>query len=151
MRRYEAVVIIEPDLADDEVKALTERYSDLIKSQDGEVIKIEDWGIKKLAYLVRKRDKGRYILFDFVSGPTLISELERQFKITENVMKYLTVKLDEDVDLEAFKAVEKAEESAPEISETIEITEEAPEVLVQSTEEPDAEKEEGHNEQTPEA
>lgn len=138
MRRYEAVVIIEPDVADDEVKALTEKYGDLIKSHEGEVIKIEDWGIKKLAYLVKKRDKGRYILFDFVSGPALISELERQFKITENIMKYLTVKLDEDVDLEAFKAGAKAEEG-PEEAQTEEETAESP---VESEEQADAEKEE---------
>ncbi len=138
MRRYEAVVIIEPDVADDEVKALTEKYGDLIKSHEGEVIKIEDWGIKKLAYLVKKRDKGRYILFDFVSGPTLISELERQFKITENIMKYLTVKLDEDVDLEAFKAGAKVEE-APEEAQTKDETAESP---VESEEQADAEKEE---------
>ena len=138
MRRYEAVVIIEPDVADDEVKALTEKYGDLIKSHEGEVIKIEDWGIKKLAYLVKKRDKGRYILFDFVSGPTLISELERQFKITENIMKYLTVKLDEDVDLEAVKAGAKDEEG-PEEAQTKDETAESP---VESEEQADAEKEE---------
>ncbi len=135
MRRYEAVIIIEPEVADDEVKALSEKYGDLIKSHEGEVIKIEDWGIKKLAYLVRKKDKGRYLLFDFVSGPTLISELERQFKITENIMKYLTVKLDEDVDLEAFKAGEKPEEEVSEVTETVEITEVTEEEPVQSVEE----------------
>jgi small subunit ribosomal protein S6 len=135
MRRYEAVIIIEPEVADDEVKALSEKYGDLIKSHEGEVIKIEDWGIKKLAYLVRKKDKGRYLLFDFVSGPTLISELERQFKITENIMKYLTVKLDEDVDLEAFKAGEKPEEEVSEVTEIVEITEVTEEEPVQSVEE----------------
>ena len=145
MRRYEAVIIIEPDVADDEVKALTEKFGELIKSQDGEVIKIEDWGIKKLAYLVRKRDKGRYILFDFVSGPTLISEIERQFKISENIMKYLTVKLDEDVDLEAFKSAGESKEPAEEESEAPEVVEtivETVEVVVESDEEPNAVKEE---------
>ncbi len=145
MRRYEAVIIIEPDVADDEVKALSEKFGDLIKSHDGEVIKIEDWGIKKLAYLVRKRDKGRYILFDFVSGPTLISEIERQFKISENIMKYLTVKLDEDVDLEAFKSAGEVEEPVGEVSEVpqeVETTAETVEVVVESGEEPSAVKEE---------
>lgn len=145
MRRYEAVIIIEPDVPDDEVKALTEKFGELIKSQDGEVIKIEDWGIKKLAYLVRKRDKGRYILFDFVSGPTVISEIERQFKISENIMKYLTVKLDEDVDLEAFKSAGESKEPAGEESEAPEVVEtivETVEVVVESDEEPNAVKEE---------
>ncbi len=112
MRRYEALIILDPDMADDDVKALNERYGAIIRDHSGEIIKIEDWGTRRLAYLVGKKDKGRYILFDFVSGPELISELERQFKITEDVMKYLSVKLDDEVDLEAFKA--KAEKEAVE-------------------------------------
>lgn len=112
MRRYETLIVLDPDMADDDVKALTERYSGTIKDHSGEIIKIEDWGARKLAYLVRKKDKGRYILFDFVSGPELINELERQFKITEDVMKYLSVKLDDTVDLDAFKA--KAQKEAVE-------------------------------------
>ncbi|MGC8659198.1 MAG: 30S ribosomal protein S6 [Desulfomonilaceae bacterium] len=112
MRRYEALIILDPDMADDDVKALNERFGAIIRDHSGEIIKIEDWGARKLAYLVNKKDKGRYILFDFVSGPELIIELERQFKITEDVLKYLSVKLDEEVDLEAFKA--KAEKEAVE-------------------------------------
>lgn len=110
MRRYEVLIVLDPDMSDEDVKSLNERYSGIIKDHAGEIIKIEDWGSKKLAYLVRKKDKGRYVLFDFVSGPELINELERQFKITEDVMKYLSVKLDDEVDLEAFKA--KAEKEA---------------------------------------
>ena len=132
MRRYEALIVLDPDILDDDAKALKEKFSGIIKDHAGEIIKIEDWGTKKLAYLVRKKDKGRYILFDFVSGPKLISELERQFKITEDVMKYLSVKLDDDVDLEAFKAkAEKeaveaqASEQAEEISEAVETVEKA--------------------------
>lgn len=137
MRRYEALIVLHPDMADDDVKALNERLSGIIKEHGGEIIKIEDWGTKKLAYLVRKKDKGRYILFDFVSGPELISELERQFKITEDVMKYLSVKLDDEVDLEAFKA--KAEKEAVEAEAKKSTTSiEQPKV----EKEPEAEKEE---------
>lgn len=123
MRRYEALIVLDPDILDDDVKALTAKFGDIIKDHAGEIIKIEDWGTKKLAYLVRKKDKGRYILFDFVSGPELISELERQFKITEDVMKYLSVKLDDDVDLEAFKA--KSEQQAVEEQAKVESQEAA--------------------------
>ncbi len=112
MRRYESVVILDPDVPDDEVKGFTEKYGQIIKTHGGEIIKVEDWGPKKLAYLVRKRDKGRYILFDFVGTPALILEMERQFKISEDVMKYLSVKVDDEVDLEAFKAASKAKEAA---------------------------------------
>jgi len=123
MRRYEAVVILHPDMGEDDIRNFTERYTQLVKTSGGEIIKIEDWGLKRLAYLVMKKDKGRYILFDFVGDPALIHEMERQFKISEDVMKYLSVKLDHDVDLEAFKTPPKAE--AEPAAEEAPVTEEA--------------------------
>jgi len=110
MRRYESVVILDPDLSEEQIGTLTERYSQIIKTSGGELIKIEDWGSKRLAYVVKRKEKGRYILLDYVGQPTLLSELERQFKISEEVMKYLSVKLDDNVDLEAFQA--QAEQKA---------------------------------------
>lgn len=104
MRRYETVVILDPEMADDEIRNFTEKYSNLVRTSGGELIKIEDWGSKRLAYLVKKRDRGRYLLFDFVGQPALITELERQFKISEEVMKFLSVKIDQEVDLDAFRA-----------------------------------------------
>ncbi len=112
MRRYECVVILEPDMKDDDIQGFTQQYSQLIKDHGGEMIKVEDWGIKKLAYLVKKREKGRYVLLDYVGTPELISELERKMKISEDVMKFLSVKLDQDVDLEAFRAQEQAKKEA---------------------------------------
>jgi small subunit ribosomal protein S6 len=110
MRRYESVVILDPEVADDDVRQFTERYTSLIKDHDGEIIKVEDWGKKRLAYLVKKRDTGRYILLDYVAPPEVINEVERNFKIDEGVLKYLSVKMDDDVDLEAFKAQAEEEE-----------------------------------------
>ncbi len=107
MRRYESVVILDPEMPDDDIRSFTDKYTELIKTSGGEIIKIEDWGFKRLAYLVKKKEKGRYILFDFVGVPAVITELERQFKISEEVLKFLSVKLDEDVDLEAFRAAEE--------------------------------------------
>jgi small subunit ribosomal protein S6 len=112
MRRYESVVILDPDLGDDDVHTFTDRYSEVIKTYGGEVIKVDDWGIKRLAYLVKKREKGRYLLFDFAGNPAVIEELERQFKISEDVMKFLSVKLDADVDLEAVRAAAQAKAAA---------------------------------------
>lgn len=104
MRRYETVVILDPEMPDDDIRNFTEKYSNLVRNSGGELIKIEDWGSKRLAYLVKKRDRGRYLLFDFVGQPALITELERQFKISEEVMKFLSVKIDQEVDLDAFRA-----------------------------------------------
>jgi len=127
MRRYESVVILHPDMPDEDIRSFTERYSNVIKSNGGEIIKIEDWGFKRLAYLVRKKDRGRYILFDYVGLPALIAELERQLKITEEVMKFISVKLDEDVDLEAFKAAaeEKRAAAKPEPVPVVQVEPEA--------------------------
>lgn len=112
MRRYESVVILDPEMPDDDIRSFTDKYTELIKTSGGEIIKIEDWGFKRLAYLVRKKEKGRYILFDFVGVPAVITELERQFKISEEVLKFLSVKIDEDVDLEAFRAAEEEKRAA---------------------------------------
>jgi small subunit ribosomal protein S6 len=119
MRRYESVVILDPDLAEDDIRTFADRYSEVIKSYGGEVIKVDDWGIKRLAYLVKKREKGRYLFFDFAGNPALIEELERQFKISEEVMKFLSVKLDSDVDLEAVRAAAQAKAAgeAPQAAE----------------------------------
>lgn len=111
MRRYESVVILDPEMAEDDVRNFTDRYTQLVNTNGGEIIKIEDWGLKRLAYLVKKKERGRYILFDYVGVPALISEIERQFKIAEEVLKFLSVKLDHEVDLEAFKQPPK--EAAP--------------------------------------
>ncbi|MEW6532896.1 MAG: 30S ribosomal protein S6 [Thermodesulfobacteriota bacterium] len=133
MRRYESVVILDPELSDEEVRAFTERYTGIITKTGGELIKLDDWGRKKMAYLVKRRDVGRYVLFDFVGQPEVITEVERNFKITEQVLKYISVKLDDNINLEAFKAQREAEAAAP----AEEPVKEAPETLA----EPKAEEE----------
>ena len=108
MRRYESVIILDPGLPDDDIRAFTDRYTELIRSYGGDIIRVDDWGLKRLAYLVKKREKGRYVFFDYGGVPALIEEMERQLKISEEVIKFLSVKLDEDFDLEAFKAEAEA-------------------------------------------
>jgi small subunit ribosomal protein S6 len=112
MRRYECVVILDSDMKDDDIQGFTQQYAQLIKDHGGETIKIEDWGTKRLAYLVKKKEKGRYVMFDYVGTPALISEIERRMKISDDVLKFLSVKLDGDVDLEAFRAAELAKKEA---------------------------------------
>ena len=81
MRRYESVIILDPDLPDDDIRAFTDRYTELIKSYGGDIIKVDDWGLKKLAYLVKKREKGRYVFFDYGGVPALIEEMENRADI----------------------------------------------------------------------
>ena len=93
MRRFECVVILESDMKDDDIEGFKQTYTQLIKEHGGEVIKIEDWGPKKLAYLVKKKEKGRYMMFDYVGTPAIISEIERRMKISDDVMKFLSIEL----------------------------------------------------------
>ncbi len=114
MRRYESVVIIGAEMTDDDIRSFAERYGEIIKNGNGEVIKLDDWGIKRLAYHVKKQEKGRYILFDYLGQPELVTELERRFRISEEVMKFITVKIEDEVDPEALKAKMRAEREARE-------------------------------------
>lgn len=90
---YESIFIINPNLSDDETGAIIKKMQDIVTKQGGELLKFEDWGKKKLAYEVRKHKRGHYIFFQIKAAPAVISELERNFKLTDGVIKYLTVKL----------------------------------------------------------
>lgn len=90
MRKYECVYIISPTLEEEQVKAMVERFNNLV-SQNGELESTEEWGKKKLAYEVQDQKEGYYVLMNFSANPDFPAELERNFKITEEVLKYLVV------------------------------------------------------------
>jgi len=103
MRRYETIIITDPDLSDDDRSSLFERIANLISKYEGLLVLQDNWGIKKLAYGVKKKDRGYYILYDYCTAGGLVDELERFFRIDDRVLKYLTVLLDQDVDIESVK------------------------------------------------
>jgi len=88
MNKYEAMYIISPTIDEEQVKALVEKFNDLI-SEHGEIEKVEEWGKKKLAYEVQDQKEGYYVLVYFTANPEFPTELERNFKINENILKYL--------------------------------------------------------------
>lgn len=90
MRKYECVYIISPTLEEEQVKAMVERFNNLV-SQNGELESTEEWGRKRLAYEVKDQKEGYYVLMNFSANPDFPAELERNFKITEEVLKYLVV------------------------------------------------------------
>jgi small subunit ribosomal protein S6 len=112
MRRYETILITDPDMAEEARKALTDRIGELMAAEGGALIKQDDWGIRKLAYEIRKKPRGFYTLFDFCGQGALVDEMERQFRIDDRVLKYMTVLLDKEADLESIKAEMAAAESA---------------------------------------
>lgn len=88
MNKYETMYIISPTVDEEQVKALVEKFNNLI-SEHGEIEKVEEWGRKKLAYEVQDQKEGYYVLLYFKANPEFPTELERNFKINENILKYL--------------------------------------------------------------
>ena len=94
MNKYEAMYIVNPNVADDARAALVERFSGIVTNGGGNVEKIDDWGKRKLAYEIEDLTEGHYILMTFQSSPELPRELERNFKINENIMRFLVIRKD---------------------------------------------------------
>jgi len=119
MKRYETIVIIDPDLSKDAETPIFERLNDLIPQYNGFLIETDDWGTKKLAYDIKKKNRGHYVRLDYCGDGALIQEMERFFRIDDKVMKFMTVLLDENADLDAIKA-DLAEKAAAEQAATAE-------------------------------
>ena len=97
MRRYEVVVIIGPQVADDEVENTFDRLIKLpIESKGGEVEEIDLWGRRKLAYPISKQVEGSYVISQLKMEPAMIKELEQGLKISEDVLRHLFVRLDDE-------------------------------------------------------
>lgn len=94
MNKYESVVIINPNLEAEGIKALIAKISDLINS-NGTVSSVEELGKRKLAYEIKKLNEGYYVILKFEAKPELITELERVYRITDEVIKFIVVKEEE--------------------------------------------------------
>lgn len=95
MRAYEAMYIIRPDFDEEKVQATIEKYSSLIQNNGGELVNVEPWGKRRLAYELKKFREGYYVLVHFKGEPKTPAELERNFKISDDVIRYLIVKEEE--------------------------------------------------------
>ena len=93
MNKYESVVIINPGVEENGMKELIQKFSNLINS-DGKVENVNELGKKRLAYEIAKQKEGYYIVIDFEANPSLIAELERIYRITDNVMKFIVIRKD---------------------------------------------------------
>lgn len=95
MPYYETVFIARQDLSENQVKELTKGFEDIIKKEGGKVTKTEQWGLRNLAYRINKSRKGHYILIETDGPGSAIIEVERNLRLNEDVMRYMTIKLDE--------------------------------------------------------
>ena len=95
MNKYESVFIINPSVEDAGVKTLIQKFSDLINS-DGKVESVDELGKKKLAYEINKNTEGNYVVLNLEANPAIVAELERIYRITDEVMKFITIRKDEE-------------------------------------------------------
>ncbi len=93
MRKYETIFILQPDLSEDEIKTVTAKAQDVISSYKGECFRMDDWGVRKLAYPIRKCARGRYYYLRFDGNRELIAELERRLRLDEKVLRYQSVNI----------------------------------------------------------
>jgi len=110
MRRYEQIYILRPALSEDEISRVVENTNQLILDDGGAVIFLNKWGMRKLAYPIKKEIQGYYILCDFAATPDVVSEIERKFRIDDAVLKYLTVRVSDTISAEEIStAISEAE------------------------------------------
>jgi len=103
MRRYETVIISDPDLSEEARTALFEKFKEIISQRGGEVIVLDEWGTQRLAYTIKKKPRGFYSRVDYCGTGKSVDELERFCRIDDRVMKYLTVMLEEDTTPERIR------------------------------------------------
>ncbi|WP_009035689.1 30S ribosomal protein S6 [Indibacter alkaliphilus] len=93
-RNYETVFILTPVLSEVQMKDTVDKFVDLLKTEGAEIINVENWGLKKMAYPIQKKSTGFYVLVEFKSEPTAIKKLEIELRRDEKVMRFLTTVLD---------------------------------------------------------
>ena len=93
MNLYEHTIIARQDTSPSQLKQLQEKYVKIVEKNDGNIVKIENWGLMNLSYLIKKNKKGNYIHFKIKANGEILSELEKSEKIDKNLLRYLTVKV----------------------------------------------------------
>lgn len=130
MKRYETIIVLDSDTGKDTWEEISGRMIKQIEAAGGLHIKTDDWGSTKLAYEIRKKTRGHYYRVEFCAPGEIIKEMERYFRLDEKVMRYLTVLIDEEADVEQIKnesqeKPEAATEEAAPADETPAATDEA--------------------------
>ena len=95
MIKYESMYILKPDMEEEKKDALVKRISDIVEKSGGKMEKIDEWGKKRLAYPIQYLNDGYYVLMTFEADPTLPAELERNYKISDDVLRYMVVNLED--------------------------------------------------------
>ena len=99
MRRYETIFIIRPDLGEPQIKDIIKRFEGIASSGGGEIIETEEWGFRELAYHIKGERRGFYVRFDYGGAGATMNEVERNLKLADGVLRYLSVLVDDSADM----------------------------------------------------
>jgi small subunit ribosomal protein S6 len=110
MNNYEAVFILTPVLSDLQMKEAVEKFTDFLKAEGSEIVNVENWGLRKLAYPIQKKSTGFYSLVEFTADPSVIAKLEIQLRRDERVIRFLTFRQDKEFAEYAAKRRNKSKE-----------------------------------------
>ena len=108
MKRYETIFITHPELSEEDHAELEKKLRSTVATWKGDVIKLEDWGTKKLGYDIHKNSRGRYFLLEYLAAADLVRELERNLRLNDRILKFQTVKVDERISSDAAKTSKEA-------------------------------------------
>ena len=108
MANYESVLIARQDLGASQVSSIVEDLTNVIKKEGGEVVRVDNWGLKNLAYRIKKNRKGHYVVLNIAAPASAIAEYERVMRINEDVIRYMKIRVEE------FSSVNSDKESAVE-------------------------------------
>ena len=95
MNNYESIIIVNPNVTNDEIRELIEYIKKIITDKNGKIAEVKDLGKKKLAYEIKKNKEGHYVQFNFKADPEVIVELERIYRIKDEIIKFVTVKIED--------------------------------------------------------
>ncbi|MDF1580055.1 MAG: 30S ribosomal protein S6 [Desulfuromonadales bacterium] len=95
MRTYESIFIINPEVVGDAYVATLDKFKGVLEAQGTEILKVEEWGVRKLAYPIKKESRGNFVLLIFEAGPKVVAEYERRLRIDESIMKFQTILLED--------------------------------------------------------
>ena len=110
MNLYEHTIIARQDISPSQLKQIEDKYTKIVEKFDGDIIKLENWGLMNLSYLIKKNKKGNYIHFKIKADGKIISELEKSEKLDKNLLRYLTVKVKKfDLQTDYFKSKDDKE------------------------------------------
>ncbi|MEA3423938.1 MAG: 30S ribosomal protein S6 [Bacillota bacterium] len=94
MKNYETMFILKPNVEEEQRNAVIEKFKNII-DEGGEIVSVDEWGIKKFAYEIKKLKEGYYVLINFKSDSDVLNELERNYRISDDVIRFIVINLDE--------------------------------------------------------